>query len=58
MTGLSTRVTERDLEDHFSREGKVGISHLDMNVKSVCFLLEISCSLSHCFLSRLATSSH
>lgn len=23
MTGLSTRVTERDLEDHFSKEGKV-----------------------------------
>ncbi|XP_068640260.1 serine/arginine-rich splicing factor SR45a-like [Aristolochia californica] len=23
VTGLSTRVTERDLEDHFSREGKV-----------------------------------
>ena len=24
VTGLSTRVTERDLEDHFSKEGKVG----------------------------------
>lgn len=23
VTGLSTRVTERDLEDHFSKEGKV-----------------------------------
>lgn len=23
VTGLSSRVTERDLEDHFSREGKV-----------------------------------
>lgn len=25
VTGLSTRVTERDLEEHFSREGKVGL---------------------------------
>jgi len=25
VTGLSTRVTEKDLEDHFSREGKVGL---------------------------------
>lgn len=24
VTGLSTRVTERDLEEHFSKEGKVG----------------------------------
>lgn len=23
VTGLSTRVTERDLEDHFNKEGKV-----------------------------------
>lgn len=23
VTGLSTRVTDRDLEDHFSKEGKV-----------------------------------
>jgi len=29
VTGLSTRVTERELEDHFSREGKV----------SSCFLV-------------------
>ncbi|CAL9074814.1 unnamed protein product [Musa acuminata var. zebrina] len=28
VTGLSTRVTERDLEDHFSREGKVVGCHL------------------------------
>lgn len=48
MTGLSTRVTERALEDHFSREGKVGISKLGMNVKCVCFLMEISGSLSNC----------
>lgn len=24
VTGLSHRVTERDLEDHFAKEGKVG----------------------------------
>ncbi|KAJ4962521.1 hypothetical protein NE237_022460 [Protea cynaroides] len=28
VTGLSTRVTERDLEDHFSREGKVNSCRL------------------------------
>ncbi|KAJ8490297.1 hypothetical protein OPV22_012018 [Ensete ventricosum] len=28
VTGLSSRVTERDLEDHFSREGKVVGCHL------------------------------
>ncbi|WOL18899.1 serine/arginine-rich splicing factor SR45a isoform X1 [Canna indica] len=28
VTGLSARVTERDLEDHFSREGKVAGCHL------------------------------
>lgn len=26
VTGLSTRVTERELEDHFSKEGKVSAS--------------------------------
>ncbi|KAI8022333.1 Serine/arginine-rich splicing factor SR45a [Camellia lanceoleosa] len=25
VTGLSIRVTERELEDHFSKEGKVGL---------------------------------
>jgi len=25
VTGLSSRVTERDLEEHFSKEGKVSI---------------------------------
>ncbi|CAN0918901.1 Serine/arginine-rich splicing factor SR45a, partial [Linum grandiflorum] len=28
VTGLSTRVTERELEDHFSKEGKVAACHL------------------------------
>ncbi|KAK1322119.1 hypothetical protein QJS10_CPA03g02347 [Acorus calamus] len=28
VTGLSTRVTERDLEDHFSKEGKVASCYL------------------------------
>ncbi|KAF8377764.1 hypothetical protein HHK36_031149 [Tetracentron sinense] len=28
VTGLSTRVTERDLEDHFSKEGKVNSCYL------------------------------
>lgn len=28
MTGLSTRVKERDIEDHFSTEGKVEDVHL------------------------------
>ncbi|XP_077246732.1 uncharacterized protein LOC143886572 [Tasmannia lanceolata] len=28
VTGLSTRVTERELEDHFSKEGKVADCHL------------------------------
>lgn len=27
VTGLSHRVTERDLEDHFSKEGKVCLIH-------------------------------
>ena len=27
VTGLSTRVTERDLESHFSKEGKVSFFH-------------------------------
>lgn len=28
VTGLSSRVTERNLEDHFAREGKVSIGHI------------------------------
>lgn len=38
VTGLSTRVTERELEDHFSKEGKV------------CAFLIFGCLLSMVFL--------
>lgn len=34
MTGLSTRVTERALEDHFSREGKVASCFLVMEPRT------------------------
>lgn len=33
VTGLSTRVTERELEDHFSKEGKVGVFSI------ICYFL-------------------
>jgi len=63
VTGLSSRVTDRDLEDHFSKEGKVsGISvfySLPQLLFSTvgCFLLEklysnavFLCRLLHVFL--------
>lgn len=40
VTGLSTRVTEKDLEEHFSREGKVLSDalypHVDVQCEQEC----------------------
>ena len=50
VTGLSTRVTEKELEDHFSKEGKV-------SVWIFCYILfHYSLSKSHTILCSVDLS--
>ena len=60
VTGLSTRVTDRDLEDHFSKEGKVSffivptfwyplfMLHLKHNIS--CIIADAFFFLPGCFM--------
>lgn len=43
VTGLSSRVTDRDLEDHFSREGKVGFVKISFFSDIAGLVMLMSC---------------